>query len=126
MKQRVKRIINISMTVVLSASLALSAPCFGMPEENPKDFVPVIEEPEGSGPEILGAYSSDDVNYPVTGGNLRFRPSTGFITGADKSITEAVIPETINGVTVVGIDTWAIYECHSLKKIILPGTLRLS
>ena len=64
--------------------------------------------------------ASGTVNYAVSGGNIRFDKSTGYITGADKTITEAVIPSQIEGVDVIGVKQWAFYEDHSLKKVVLP------
>ena len=44
-----------------------------------------------------------DGKYPVKGGYLYFDESTGTIVGCDNSVTEAVIPDKINGVKVTSI-----------------------
>ena len=75
---------------------------------------------------------SNIVEYAVTGGNLYFDKSTGTITDCDTSVTEAIIPETIDGVKVTKIQGYiygnieknsAFYLCKQLKKIVLPDTV---
>jgi hypothetical protein len=75
---------------------------------------------------------SNIVEYAVTGGNLYFDKSTGTITDCDTSVTEAIIPETIDGVKVTKIQGYineniaknpAFQLCKQLKKIVLPDTV---
>lgn len=66
---------------------------------------------------------SGTVKYAVEGGNLSFNKSTGYITGADKSVTKAEIPEKIDGVAVKGLKQWAFYEVHGLTDVSLPEGL---
>ena len=44
-------------------------------------------------------YSTDV--YPVEGGNLYFDSGTGTVIGCDETVTTAVVPEKIAGVTVL-------------------------
>ncbi len=90
----------------VATSFAEEEPDTSFAEEEPDDI------------QILGS------DYAVAGGNIKFDASTGMVTRADKDITEAVIPEKIDGVEVKGIGTWAFYECHDLKKIVLPDTVK--
>ena len=52
----------------------------------------------GMFPASAFAAGSNVVTYPVTGGNIYFNKSTGAVTDCDESVTEAVIPEEIEGV----------------------------
>lgn len=84
-----------------------------------------------------------DIKYPVQGGYLYFDEKTGRITGCDTTVTEAVIPDKINGVEVTSIgerafhgcdlltsiklsegvtniEDWAFYNCESLTSIKIP------
>ena len=61
--------------------------------------------------------------YPVKGGNLYFDTGTGMITGCDSTVTEAVVPEKIQGVTVTGVDNDALSNAAALRKLVLPDTV---
>ena len=74
----------------------------------------------GMFPSAAFAAGSDIVTYPVTGGNIDFDKSTGTITDCDQSVTEAVIPEEIEGVVVTEIGKYAFYGCSSLSSIEIP------
>ncbi|MBR3560282.1 MAG: leucine-rich repeat protein [Oscillospiraceae bacterium] len=56
-----------------------------------------------------------DVIYSAPGGNIYFDKFTGTITGADTTVTEAVIPEKIEGVPVVKIGMLAFRGGEPLK-----------
>lgn len=73
--------------------------------------------------EINYVNASNLVEYPVENGNITFDTSTGYITGAGMFIKSAIIPRTINGVTVKGIGELAFDWCRDLTKITLPNTL---
>ena len=66
----------------------------------------------------------DEVAYPVTGGNIYFDRSDGSIRRADKSITEVVIPEMIDGIKVRMIDSGAFTNCIHLKNIVIPNSIQ--
>ena len=70
------------------------------------------------------ASAGSQVTYAVKGGKLYFDKSTGTITGADKSITEAKIPKKIFKVVVKGIEKAAFKNCTKLKKVTLPAKLK--
>ena len=63
------------------------------------------------------------VNYAVTDGNIQFDTETGTIIGADGSVTEANIPDKIEGVEIISIADKAFSECGKLKKIIMPDSV---
>ncbi len=73
------------------------------------------------------------VSYAVTNGNLYFgqytyedtdeRSNVIHLIGSDQSITEAVIPSTINNLSVVSIDSKAFINCIDLQKITIPRTV---
>lgn len=48
--------------------------------------------------------------------------SEGYLTSYTGSLTELIVPETINGITVTGIGEYAIYD-DNIVSIILPETL---
>ena len=74
-------------------------------------------------PTAAMAYSSTDIAYAVTGGNIYFNESTGTITDCDRSVTEAIIPSEINGVAVTSIGDDAFYGCDSLASITIPDSV---
>ncbi len=55
--------------------------------------------------------------YAVDGGNIYFNSDSGEIVSADKTITQAVIPEKISGVSVEKIGEEAFADCVSLKSV---------
>ena len=76
----------------------------------------------------FAAKSSSDIVYSVTGGNIYFNASTGAITACDESVTEAVVPREINGVTVttIGGDLLGgdgFTGCKKLTSVTLPVSL---
>ena len=62
-----------------------------------------------------------EVTYAVTGGNITFDTSTGTITDCDLEVTEAIIPNTIEGVSVTSIGEDAFWDCGSLSSIEIPA-----
>ena len=73
--------------------------------------------------ELTPQAETEEVAYPVTGGNIYFDPATGTITDCDEEVTEAQIPSEINGVAVKGIGERAFEFCDSLTSITLPDSL---
>ena len=70
------------------------------------------------------AYKSDtDVEYAVTGGNIYFDKSTGTITDCDYRVTEAVIPNEIEGVPVTSIGSEAFSQCSNLTNVEIPDSV---
>ncbi len=101
------RYIRTGLSILMSAALVVT----GLPA-NFGDSAPIRVEA-----------ASEKISYAVEGGNIYFDKSTGFITGADKSITAANIPSEIDGVAVKGIGTWAFYEDHNLTSVTLPESI---
>ncbi|MBR6487175.1 MAG: hypothetical protein IKT17_10860, partial [Lachnospiraceae bacterium] len=55
---------------------------------------------------------------------MRFDKTTGTITGFDSTVTEALIPEEIDGVTVTAIADWVGNRTmHELTVLTLPSTI---
>lgn len=63
------------------------------------------------------------VKYPVTGGNIIFAKSTGTVVSCDETVTEAVIPEKIDGTEVKQIGQNAFSGCGGLASVTLPEGL---
>ncbi|MBQ7584370.1 MAG: leucine-rich repeat protein, partial [Lachnospiraceae bacterium] len=59
----------------------------------------------------------------VTGGRVQFDKSTGTVTWMQKTVTEAVIPEEIDGVKVTAIGDWATPQSESFVRLELPDTV---
>ena len=59
----------------------------------------------------------EGTEYPAVGGNLYFDEEYGAIQGADKDVTVANIPASINGVAVKTINVGAFSECAGLTAI---------
>ena len=66
----------------------------------------------------------DFIDYPATGGNihLAYNKWIWFVTGLDESVTEAVIPSKINGITVGSMDC-DFTGCTKLTSITIPETI---
>lgn len=71
--------------------------------------------------------------YSVSNGNLYFghytyetaddRAGITHLVASDTSITEAVIPSTINGLSVISIDSNAFASCINLQKVVIPASV---
>ena len=59
----------------------------------------------------------------ITGGNICFDKSTGTIKHCDQSVTDAIIPETIDETQVTSIGERAFFSCGSLESIELPDSV---
>ena len=94
-----KKLISCTMAIVVVMTMVLSVPGLKM---------------EAAGTEVT---------YAVTGGNITFDTSTGTITDCDWSVTEAVIPDTIEGVSVTSIGYEAFYGCYGLSSIEIPASV---
>ena len=71
----------------------------------------------------LPARAADPIAYPVEGGNIYFDSDTCTITGADKTVTAADIPASINGIPVVFIGRDAFFECYHLSSVTIPASV---
>ena len=70
---------------------------------------------------------------PDGSGNLYYNTETGWITGADETVKNALIPAQIDGVTIVGIDPYAftwrdsgdgwVRENKTLTSVSIPNTV---
>ena len=75
---------------------------------------------------FAGAAEADWIPYAVEGGSLYFDPTTGTVTRADSTVTGAVIPSEIGGVTVKALGDSAFsagLPGDTLKSVVLPDTL---
>lgn len=73
--------------------------------------------------ETFGDVGGSSVSYEVQGGNIYFDTGTGTVTNSDRNITEAIIPEKINDVTVTAIGSNAFQYRDDLERVSLPGTV---
>ncbi len=69
------------------------------------------------------AQAADIVNFAVEGGNIKFDKSTGTVTGCDKSVTKADIPDTIETAQVTSIGSSAFRYCTSLSDVKIPSSV---
>lgn len=122
-----KRILAVLLCLCLTAGLC--APAYGAEEvpepETAGEVKPTREDADGLDVYALEAPApgarSGSVAYAVEGGNIYFDPETGEITGGDRSITRADIPESINGVRVTGIGGFML--CDNLRSVTIPGSV---
>ncbi|OON95065.1 MAG: hypothetical protein ATN31_00125 [Candidatus Epulonipiscioides saccharophilum] len=86
------------------------------------DILPTVKViVESTGPVDPNQWISVD---GVVGGQLKFNEATGTITEIESTVTQAIIPETINGVNVLSIADNAFSGCSSLlEKVGLPNTI---
>jgi hypothetical protein len=61
------------------------------------------------------------ISYAVTGGNISFNTSTGLISSADSSVTEATIPSSIEGRVVLGIGDKAFQYNTNLRSVTISN-----
>lgn len=61
---------------------------------------------------------------PVTGGNMYVDMTKGEVVDCDDTVTEMVVPEQVDGVTIQAISDVAFQERKNLKRVTLPGTLK--
>ncbi len=59
----------------------------------------------------------------VIGGKVQFDKSTGTVTWMQNSVTEAVIPNAIDGVSVVAVGDWATPQRDTFTKLVLPESV---
>ncbi|MCQ4637955.1 leucine-rich repeat protein [Anaerovorax odorimutans] len=74
----------------------------------------------------LGAIPSsaaDRTPVPVEGGNLYFDKGSGAIVDCDEGVTKAVVPSTVEGVSVTSIGDRAFNKCSGLEKVVFQGDI---
>ena len=69
-------------------------------------------------------YASTEVAYEVTGGNIYFDTRYKTVTKCDNTVTEIVIPEEIEGVTVTEIQGYAFSDCTDLSYVYIPASIK--
>ncbi len=62
---------------------------------------------------------STDIPYAVTGGNIYFDAETGTVVSSDESVTEADIPQEINGIKVTAIGDFSFGGTY-IRRIVIP------
>ena len=72
--------------------------------------------------------NSEGIPYAVTGGNIYFYsdvyyPRTREVTGCDRSVTSANIPDSIDGVDVTSIGDGAFWGCGELANVTIPNSI---
>jgi len=72
---------------------------------------------------IAPAAKAATYEYAVEGGNLKFDPSTGTISGCDTSVYSAEIPSEIYGAPVTAIGNNAFLGCRKLTTVTIPNSV---
>lgn len=70
---------------------------------------------------LAGWHLDSDIAYPVTGGNLYIRPSSGEIVDCDWTVTRADIPASVGSVAVTQISYSAFLNCIDLTSVSIPS-----
>ena len=63
------------------------------------------------------------IAYSVEGGNIYFDKATGTITDCDYDVSEANIPDKIEGTAVTSIGDHAFLDCPRLKSVTIPKSV---
>lgn len=66
----------------------------------------------------------ESIPYAVEGGYLYYDPATGTITDCDETVTAAVIPSELGGVTITAIGDYAFENCGEMKSVIIPQSVK--
>ena len=74
-------------------------------------------------PAAAFAKSDSDIAYDVDGGNIYFDKENGIITGADRTITSAEIPVSIERMEVKKIQSNAFLNCDKLEYVSIPDSV---
>ena len=70
------------------------------------------------------AFAEDNlVAYAVEGGNIYFDTSIGTVRYSDEGITNVVIPEQIQGVSVTSIGKWSLSSRPNLRSVSIPNSV---
>ena len=72
---------------------------------------------------IPGIALADRIPYAVEGGNIYFDTEEGAVVKCDATITNAVIPDKINGIIVKEIDFLLVFTNPQLTSITIPATV---
>ena len=72
---------------------------------------------------LPGTAQAAYIEYPATGGNIRFDPETRSLTYCRNTVTAATIPTEINGSPVTSIGYGAFSECINLTSVIIPNSI---
>ena len=72
---------------------------------------------------VPSSSTEETVKYEVEGGCIYFDSSAGAIIDCDESVTNAVIPSMIEGVSVVTIGSHSFADCTSLTSISIPDSV---
>lgn len=67
--------------------------------------------------------ADDIIDYPVTGGNIKFDKSSGTVTSCESLVTKADIPNEIETVRVTSIGDSAFFGCKSLTSVSIPDSV---
>ncbi len=66
---------------------------------------------------------AETIPYAVEGGNIYFDTEEGAVIDCDKTVTNAVIPDKINGIIVKEIDFFLVLTNPQLTSITIPATV---
>lgn len=81
------------------------------------------EETESDEIESLASTGEMYAVEGVVGGKVQFDKSIGTVTWMQNTVTQAVIPDTIDGVKVVAIGDWATPQKETFTKLVLPDSV---
>lgn len=72
---------------------------------------------------VMAAHSDTDIAYAVEGGNIYFNAAMGTITDCDESVTSAIIPSEIDGISITSIGNSSFKACRNLASIDIPSSV---
>ncbi|MDO4299898.1 MAG: leucine-rich repeat protein [Clostridia bacterium] len=113
------------VSTVLASILILNINCFA--DIGNKQCINEYEEiVSGTSVEIetnLAELKSEEIGCPVDGGNIYIDISTGFVTRCDSCVKAVKIPNSFNGVDIVGISDSAFYN-SAATSLEIPNSVK--
>nr|MCR4762088.1 leucine-rich repeat protein [Lachnospiraceae bacterium] len=112
----------LSMTLMAASSVSVSAAELPVFEEAGPIVEAAMDVAQGEEPSPLSSAGEMYTVEGIKGGRVQFDKNTGTITWFETGVTEALIPESIDGTTVTTIGAW-VGQNSNIEKLSIPSTV---